>query len=63
MYQRWLGSIYEWAGLPLLDFTGYDHERQQVYFAEVQHGMDRNYQPMEKVFSDMLERSLQDVAG
>lgn len=47
------------AGLPLLDFSEFEQERRQEYFAAVQHGMDRNYRPMEKVFSDVIIVSLQ----
>lgn len=47
------------AGLPLLDFSGLEQERRQEYFAAVQHGMARNYQPMEKIFSDVIAYSLQ----
>lgn len=47
------------AGLPLLDFSGLEKERQREYFSAVQHGMDRNYDPMRKVFADVIARSLQ----
>jgi hypothetical protein len=29
------------------------------YFAAVQNGMNRNYEPMEKIFSDIIAYSLQ----
>ena len=47
------------AGLPLLDFSGFEKERQQEYFAAVRYGLDRNYEPMVKVFTDVIARSLQ----
>ncbi len=47
------------AGLPLLDFTGFDKERQKEYFAAVRYGLDRNYKPMEKVFRAVISRSLE----
>jgi cell filamentation protein len=47
------------TGLPLLDFSGLEKERQRDYFAAVQYGMDRNYEPMEKIFADIIARSLQ----
>ena len=47
------------AGLPLLDFSGLEKERQMDYFAAVQNGMNRNYEPMEKIFSDIIAYSLQ----
>jgi cell filamentation protein len=46
------------AGLPFLDFSGFEDERQQEYFTAVQHGLDRDYKPMKKVFSDVIEHSL-----
>jgi len=47
------------AGLPLLDFSGFDQERQEEYFAAIQKGLDRNYKPMMKIFTDIIARSLQ----
>lgn len=47
------------AGLPLLDFSGFEKERQNEYFAAVQYGLDRNYEPMKKVFTDVIARSFQ----
>jgi cell filamentation protein len=47
------------AGLPLLDFSGLEKERQGDYFAAVQYGLDRNYEPMEKIFADVIAHSLQ----
>ena len=47
------------AGLPFLDFSGFEKERREEYFAAVRCGLDRNYEPMEKVFTDVVNRSLQ----
>lgn len=47
------------AGLPLLDFSDFEQERQNEYFSAVQRGMARDYKPMEKVFSAVIARSLQ----
>jgi cell filamentation protein len=47
------------AGLPLLDFNGLEKERQQEYFSAIQYGLDRNYEPMKKIFADVIARSLQ----
>jgi len=47
------------AGLPLLDFSGFDKERQEEYFAAIQCGLDRNYEPMTKIFTDIIARSFQ----
>ena len=47
------------AGLPFLDFSGFEKERREEYFTAVRYGLDRNYEPMEKVFTDVIDRSLQ----
>jgi cell filamentation protein len=46
------------AGLPLLDFSTIANEKKEGYFAAVQAGLDRNYQPMEKIFAEVIERSV-----
>ena len=46
------------AGLPLLDFGNIKGKKKKEYFAAVQAGMDRNYAPMEKIFSDVIGRTL-----
>ncbi|MFA4829788.1 MAG: Fic family protein [Thermodesulfovibrionales bacterium] len=45
------------AGLPLLDFGLITVERKKEYFAAIQTGLDKNYQQMEKLFSEIIERS------
>ena len=45
------------AGLPLLDFRLLTHERKNEYYADIQAGMDINYEPMEKLFSVIIEKS------
>lgn len=46
------------AGLPLLDFSPIAEEGKPEYFAAVQAGLNRNYWPMEKIFAEIIERSL-----
>ena len=46
------------AGLPLLDFSVIAEEKKPTYFAAVQAGLDRDYQPMERLFAEIIERSL-----
>ncbi len=46
------------AGLPLLDFSTIANERKEGYFAAVRAGLDRNYRPMEKIFAEVIERSV-----
>lgn len=46
------------AGLPLLDFSTMADEKKASYFASVQAGLDRNYRPMEKIFAEVIERSV-----
>lgn len=48
------------AGLPLLDFSLIADEKKENYFAAVRAGLDRNYRPMERIFAEVIERS---VAG
>ncbi|MDP3296561.1 MAG: Fic family protein [Thermodesulfovibrionia bacterium] len=45
------------SGLPLLDFGLITVERKKEYFAAIQAGLDKNYVPMEKLFSVIIERS------
>jgi cell filamentation protein len=46
------------AGLPVLDFSLLDDDRREEYFAAVRAGMDRDYQPMKRLFADIIEESL-----
>lgn len=46
------------AGLPILDFSLLDGERKEEYFAAVRAGMDRDYQPMKRLFLHIIEMSL-----
>jgi cell filamentation protein len=46
------------AGLPPLDFSEVQGTKRDEYFAAVQAGMDRDYQPMERIFSGVIERTL-----
>ena len=47
------------AGLPALYFDKFSGRKREEYFAAVQAGFDRNYGPMEKLFSVVIERTLQ----
>jgi cell filamentation protein len=44
-------------GFPLLDFTDMDGEKKEDYFAAVRAGASRDYEPMKKIFSDVIFRS------
>jgi cell filamentation protein len=46
------------AGLPMLDFTSIAGESKREYFAAVQAGLDRNYEPMGRLFAPIIEQSL-----
>jgi len=46
------------AGLPALDFGDIKGEKKKEYFSAVQDGLDRNYEPMAKIFSDVIGRTL-----
>lgn len=45
------------AGLPLLDFSEMAGWRKEEYFAAVRAGMDLDYQPMTRLFADVIELS------
>ena len=46
------------TGLPPLDFGGVKGRRRQEYFAAVRAGLDRDYEPMKRIFSDVIRRTL-----
>lgn len=46
------------TGLPPLDFGGIKSRTRREYFAAVRSGLDRNYEPMEKIFSGVIRRTL-----
>lgn len=46
------------AGLPLLDFSDVRGKKKTEYFSGVRAGMDRDYGPMAKVFSDVIRKTL-----
>jgi cell filamentation protein len=46
------------AGLPPLDFGGLNGKTRKEYFAAIRAGLDRDYKPMEEIFSDVILRTL-----
>lgn len=46
------------AGLPILDFSLIAGVEKETYFIAIQEGMAKNYQPMEKLFAEIIERSV-----
>jgi len=46
------------AGLPPLDFGGIKGRKREEYFAAVRAGLDNNYEPMERIFNDVIRRTL-----
>lgn len=46
------------AGLPLLDFAELAEDLKEDYFAAVRAGLDRDYEPMKKVFNHVIEKTL-----
>jgi cell filamentation protein len=46
------------AGLPPLDFYEIQGAKRDEYFAAVQAGIDRNYQPMEAIFRRVIDWTL-----
>ena len=47
------------AGLPILDFSDWDGEMREAYFASVRAGLDRDYVPMQGLFAGIIESSSQ----
>ena len=47
------------AGLPPLNFGVIRGRERQEYFAAVRAGVDRNYEPMERIFSAVIRRTLE----
>jgi cell filamentation protein len=45
------------ADLPPLDFGGIRGPKRQGYLAAVRSGLDRDYEPMEQVFSAVIGRT------
>lgn len=46
------------AGLPLLDFRVIAGEKKGEYFSAVRAGLEKAYVPMERLFAEIIERSL-----
>lgn len=51
------------AGLPALYFDKLSGQKREEYFVAVQVGLDRNYDPMAKLFSAVIRRTLQIHGG
>jgi cell filamentation protein len=57
-----LGRLLVWlmalqAGLPPLNFGGIEGRKKQEYFAAVRAGLNRDYEPMDKIFSSVIRRT------
>lgn len=46
------------AALPFLGFSAIEGEKKNAYFAAVQAGMDRDYKPMERIFDEIIRKTL-----
>jgi cell filamentation protein len=46
------------AGLPPLDFSGLKGDKRKAYYAAIRAGLDRDYKPMEDVFSGVIRETL-----
>ena len=51
------------GGLPLLDFSLLGGEKKKDYILTVHSGLDRNYEPMKDIFSEIIERSISGSAA
>jgi cell filamentation protein len=47
------------AGLPALYFESFSGRRRQRYFSAVRAGLERQYEPMARLFADVIRRTLQ----
>ncbi len=41
-----------------LDFSGITGRKRKEYFAAIKAGLDRNYEPMERIFNALVRRTL-----
>jgi len=46
------------AGLPMLNFRDITDKKRKEYFAAINSGLSRNYEPMERLFKKIIERSI-----
>jgi cell filamentation protein len=51
------------AGLPILDFADITGRKRKNYFAAIRDGLDRNYEPMEEIFTSIIKRTLKTKTG
>lgn len=51
------------AGLPPLDFSEFVEKSKEEYFLAVRKGLERDYRPMEKVFSEVISLTLRPYGG
>lgn len=51
------------AGYPPLDFFTIKKKKKEEYFAAVRAGMDRNYLPMESIFRDVFNVTINSLKG
>lgn len=51
------------AGLPLFDFKWIRGNKKQEYFAAVRSGLEKNYDPMQRIFLGIIQRSFKRVSG
>lgn len=56
---RLLNSLMAWqAGFPALEYGGIHGREKQAYIAAIHKAMDRDYAPLEKIFSAVIARTL-----
>lgn len=51
------------AGLPILNFKDITGRKRKEYFAVINNGLNKDYKPMEKIFSLIIKRSLKIKSG
>lgn len=50
------------AGLPVLDFGGIQGRKKKEYIIAVQKGLDRDYEPMTRIFLSVIKRTIKSVS-
>ena len=51
------------GGLPLLDFSGITGKKRERYFAAIRAGLGKNYEPMTRVFINVVNQTLEISGG
>ena len=53
IHRTWLGPIYSWAG----EYRQVNISKEDFPFAAARAGLGKDYEPMERIFSDVVRRT------